>query len=1196
MSITELVRFHHELGGASNEQELREAAVRAGWCLDADSLEPEDTYYTGALWPKYDRARLAAAAGDAVASLQAERLLQKIAPATFADVQVEPRLGWLPLPTVTAWINHHLKKQYRERETFELERLPSGLLTLQGLPYEEVANASRELMELLGYLNHDLTFFRPKVERSRDEDLEKKRLEQAERYRDSFQEWIESNAEHQSAVLDAFNRLFRGWNHPTYSTAPVEIPRWNLKYPLYDYQNAGVRRLDANHGGGCFFDVGLGKTRTLCATMALAKQQGRARRPVFVVPGSVVYNWVAELSRVLPDYRVVVIGSKQVVVQRGARKGQIKSETDSPAERAEKWQKFKAGLYDVAIVTYSILPRSRLRMEGCLEVIRSTPAVLREIGLQVRAAEMRIRSLVKASKGKGLNEKQEAEIERLRAKYGGKPATERKQAIYNELEEEFVAGLIALPAGHDFDPDIYWEDLGIDWLCFDEAHIGKNLFTVGAREGGEPRFLGAPQEGSDIAWQMFFRAAAVRKRNGGSGVHLADATPAKNSPLEFLSMLALIDGGVWERLGIADAEQYLTQYLKIELKLIQKTNLQIGTEPCVVGFQNLDQLRGVLFRYGEFRTAAQVGLKIPEPRVRTFDVDMDERQERKYEAYLAEYEQALRDSSRLPEARMKALGLLMRMSLVAVHAELDDQQWTFATASQALDFSSPKLAKIAELVSKRKECGHLIFLEPIAAHYWMRELLVLLGVERDRIAILNGETAQNVLARQRIAEGFTAEDALYDVVIANKIAEQGLNLQNRTCAIYHGDLPWEPATLQQRNGRGQRQGNRYDVIDIYYVLSKRSMDMARFELIRGKRGWMSAILESAASETNNPAAQTELSPEQWLMYMSRNPEKTQQTLDLQRAKTREEEHKRIVKLAWANVRAISIRSRELRNADIYQRTKLIEEIGRVAEELHAVDGEVWAWKFIIPSLLAGPSLSLAPRHEGAVWQGASYRRRNSSGKIADGGIFGKIKYSPSLGIGYRELGRVGWEELSLDGASEIWSATRPADWQETEGWPSFVEELDEPVKKWLWQIQFEGVWSLRDARLDLATDEFCDSLWQHYSGVILQALSSARTAYQAKVPVVSGGRLELGTGPFTGQDVLPFTEAGYQSFLALAKQSQMKWADIDGLSAWWWGRPIPRDLLVERQLISLSPPAAASPGGKASRKPHNKDDLIAPPF
>ena len=73
--------------------------------------------------------------------------------------------------------------------------------------------------------------------------------------------------------------------------------------------------------------------------------------------------------------------------------------------------------------------------------------------------------------------------------------------------------------------------------------------------------------------------------------------------------------------------------------------------------------------------------------------------------------------------------------------------------------------------------------------------------------MLNGETAPDPATRQRIAEGFTtAEPPLYDVVIANRIAYEGVNLQTRTCSIIHGDLPHEPATLQQRNGRGQRQG------------------------------------------------------------------------------------------------------------------------------------------------------------------------------------------------------------------------------------------------------------------------------------------------------------------------------------------------------------------------------------------------------
>ena len=69
------------------------------------------------------------------------------------------------------------------------------------------------------------------------------------------------------------------------------------------------------------------------------------------MPGSVIWNWVAELERVLPDFRIVIIGSKKKIVARGPRKGQIESETDSPRERADKWQRFKAGLYDCLLYT-----------------------------------------------------------------------------------------------------------------------------------------------------------------------------------------------------------------------------------------------------------------------------------------------------------------------------------------------------------------------------------------------------------------------------------------------------------------------------------------------------------------------------------------------------------------------------------------------------------------------------------------------------------------------------------------------------------------------------------------------------------------------------------------------------------------------------------------------------------------------------
>jgi hypothetical protein len=136
-------------------------------------------------------------------------------------------------------------------------------------------------------------------------------------------------------------------------------------------------------------------------------------------------------------------------------------------------------------------------------------------------------------------------------------------------------------------------------------------------------------------------------------------------------------------------------------------------------------------------------------------------------------------------------------------------------------YTSPKLAECAKRVAASPHCGHIIFCEPTAVHQWMREELVRTGIPRERIAILNAEETAPA-DRIRIAREFNGLSAepptpgtcarptdssvppKYDVVIANSVAYEGVDMQVRTCTIHHLDLPWTPADLEQRNGRAVR--------------------------------------------------------------------------------------------------------------------------------------------------------------------------------------------------------------------------------------------------------------------------------------------------------------------------------------------------------------------------------------------------------
>lgn len=1161
-----IAEVHHSLGGGKTAAQIRAELAAAGFAFDQGSAIPPTEYYSGALWDRYDRASLQAAAGDEMAAVQAAKLIDVIRPASYAELDVEPRLGWIPAEVITAFVRWWSSKNYSDETAFEVVRA-GPFLTLKDLAYDVLPyNVGKHIVELLGYLNHDLVYFKPDF-KPQKENLDDVRERRATAYKEAFRDWLESNSRWQSVIANAFNRVYRGWNPPVFPKLAILLSRWNESKPLFGYQWAGVRRLNANHGGGLFFDVGLGKTRTIFAALALARQEGWARRPVIVVPNSVIYNWLAEQERVLPDYRAVVIGVKQKRIQRGSRKGELESATDTPRERADKWERFKAGLYDVAIVTYSSLSRTKIRESRLLDVVRRVPALRRMIGLDSRAVQIRIAQL---EKRRTLSEEQRAELSKLRTDYKDLTVTERRAAIQSEKEAAFVATLGELPAGQDFDPGIYWDDLGIDWMACDESHIAKNLWTIGPREGGSLKFLGAPQAASTIAYQVFFRAALVRENSGGRGIHLGDATPAKNSPLEFLSLLSLLDDQVWERLGIVDSEQYVTQFLKIEKRLVTDTDLSVVEAPCVVGFKNLDQLREVLFRYGEFRTAGEVGLKIPQAEVHQIEVQMDEEQEKKYSVYIAEYTSAISRAGRDPAAGARALGLLARMSLVAVHPKLDEppseEGWSLKNFAQVGDYSSPKLAKIAELVSKRPTCGHLVFLENTVAHYWLREVLVANGIPRERIAILNGEVAASPLARQRIAEAFTSATPAFDVVIANKVAYEGLNLQIRTCAIYHGDLPWEPATLQQRNGRGLRQGNTFDVIGIYYVLSSRSMDGARFELIRGKREWMAELVESAASETNNPAAQTTRSPDEWLIFLSRDKEQTRQLIETRRAQLKAESDARAVKIAWSVVRSIALRHRDAEHSDIVMRTRLTDQIRTFAEELERTDGDVWPWKFIIPHIARQPTLPFAPRGDGAVWTGARFTTRDYRGEIANRAEFGKVVYEPHAAIGFRRYQTIKWQELPVEKAADLWLSTRPADWME-EWQDNLRDEVGPALNALIDEIRNDGVWVFRQARFDLANEGFREEIAKDIDR-ISEALRASDFFYQARVPIVKDGLLIDDPKEIAPGALLPFTQSGYEQFLRLATESNLKWSELNSIADWWWGRSIPRNLLslADKQL------------------------------
>ena len=89
--LSDFRRRSYGVDSDSDRETLRATLLAGGWAEDGDDWLPAGEYYTGSLWPRYDRATARAAAGDPVATSQAARLLEAIAPVTLSAIA--PRTG-----------------------------------------------------------------------------------------------------------------------------------------------------------------------------------------------------------------------------------------------------------------------------------------------------------------------------------------------------------------------------------------------------------------------------------------------------------------------------------------------------------------------------------------------------------------------------------------------------------------------------------------------------------------------------------------------------------------------------------------------------------------------------------------------------------------------------------------------------------------------------------------------------------------------------------------------------------------------------------------------------------------------------------------------------------------------------------------------------------------------------------------------
>lgn len=379
-------------------------------------------------------------------------------------------------------------------------------------------------------------------------------------------------------------RLEAQWNSAFNAYVPIDFNRIPVVFECArDFRNESPvpilpekREAAAfvfSEGSGCLaYGTGIGKTYSSIFTVAQFMYAGYAKNPLFVVPNSVYKQFLAEINGLLPQFKVLSLYnlSNRYLEQLKDEEGNIK----------------KLEPNTIGIITYDGFELIGFNDETTNDIIGELYDILNQGGID---------------------------------EYSNEKA---KESFRLRIEKLVGRGLRGTR--------INIEELGFDYMTFDEAHKMKKVFTVVkgdaqvneetgkiiTSEKGEVKRDKTPyqiQSGvpSSIALKGFMIAYYVQKQNNWGNICLLTATPFTNSPLEIFSMLSFIAYKKLKDTNMNSLQNFFDTYIDVKYELVINAKLQPQRRQVILGFNNLVALQQLVRRFINYKGESDVNTKKP---------------------------------------------------------------------------------------------------------------------------------------------------------------------------------------------------------------------------------------------------------------------------------------------------------------------------------------------------------------------------------------------------------------------------------------------------------------------------------------------------------------------------------------------------------------------------------------------------------
>ncbi|WP_201750248.1 DEAD/DEAH box helicase family protein [Tautonia marina] len=539
---------------------------------ETKAYETADQYLSGDVRAKLKQA---VAAGPGYA--RNVEVLKEVQPPDILPGDIDANLGapWIPEGDIAAFAAHlfgvqagdirigHLKKDALWTVDANYNATASvAASTDYGTARANGVALFEQALNLKSPVIYDIVRSGDKEERTVNHEETLAAREKQARIKEAFRSFIFADPERTERLVRTYNDTYNNLRPRLFDGSHLGFPGMSQAIHLRAHQEDAVWRGMSSGNSLLAHAVGAGKTFTMAATGMKLKQAGLVQKPMYVVPNHMLEQFGREFMQLYPNAKLLIAGKEDFTKEK----------------RKRLTARIASNDWDGIIVTHSSFERIGMSKEYQEKFLRQQIAEYDEL-LCERAAHgdgRASRNIIKT-------------IEKQKAR--------REEKLKQLLAEEKK------------DDGLVFDELGVDHLFVDEAHMFKNLETPTKME----RVAGIQTGGSERAFDLFMKARYLGEKHPGHGVTFATGTPISNTMVELYTMQRFLDPEGLESRGLGHFDGWAATFGQVvDAMEISPDGASLKPRSRFAKFVNLPELQGMFRSFADVQTADMLDLPRPQ--------------------------------------------------------------------------------------------------------------------------------------------------------------------------------------------------------------------------------------------------------------------------------------------------------------------------------------------------------------------------------------------------------------------------------------------------------------------------------------------------------------------------------------------------------------------------------------------------------